>query len=101
MAGLIQAPTSAVAKPTSSWELEDDWSERCGGSSGSRSSSIMTMSSCGMLTVGESWYLPAPYGGEREQTTNDMLSTSPMEITVYKNHKYPRGIVNNVKSVWA
>lgn len=46
--------TSAV-KATSSWELDDDWSERWGGRRGGRSSSMITVSSCGMLTVGESW----------------------------------------------
>lgn len=36
--------TSAV-KATSSWELDEDWSERCGGRSGGRSSSMITVSS--------------------------------------------------------
>lgn len=45
----------SATKPTSSWELDDDWSERCGGRSGGRSSSMITVSSCGMLTVGDSW----------------------------------------------
>lgn len=52
---LAQGGVTSAAKATSSWELEDDWSDRCGGSSGGRSSSMITVSSCGMLTVGESW----------------------------------------------
>lgn len=58
IADFVHVPASVVTKPTSSWELEDDWSDRCGGSTGSLSSSIMTVSSWGMFTVGDSWYLP-------------------------------------------
>lgn len=59
IADFAHVPASVVMKPTSSWELADDWSDRCGGSTGSLSSSIMTVSSWGMFTVGDSWYLPA------------------------------------------
>lgn len=52
---LAHGGVTSAAKPTSSCELEDDWSERWGGRSGGRSSSMITVSSCGMLTVGESW----------------------------------------------
>lgn len=64
MAALAHVPASVMMNPTSSWELEEDWSERCGGSTGSLSSSIMTLSSCGMFTVGDSWHLPDQWKGE-------------------------------------
>jgi len=54
IAALAHPPASTVPNPTSSWELDEDWSERCGGSTDSLSSSIMTVSSWGMFTVGES-----------------------------------------------
>lgn len=52
---LAHGGVMSAVKATSSWELEDDWSERWGGRRGGRSSSMITVSSCGMLTVGESW----------------------------------------------
>lgn len=45
----------STAKPMSSWELVDDWSDSWVGRTCGLSSSIMTMSSWGMFTVGESW----------------------------------------------
>lgn len=66
MPTLAHVPASVVTNPTSSWELEDDWSERCGGSTGNLSSSIMTVSSWGIFTVGDSWYLPVQWKNKRD-----------------------------------
>lgn len=65
-AALAQGPGSVGTNPTSSCELEDDWSERCGGGTGNLSSSIMTVSSWGIFTVGDSWYLPVQWEKKKE-----------------------------------
>lgn len=72
MAALAQVLGSVVTNPTSSWELEDDWSERCGGSTGNLSSSMMTVSSWGMFTVGDSWYLPVQWEKKKEREILDI-----------------------------
>lgn len=45
----------STAKPMSSWELDDDWSDNWVGRTRGLSSSIMIVSSWGMFTVGDSW----------------------------------------------
>lgn len=67
IAALAHAAASVVTKPTSSWELEEDWSDRCGRSTGNLSSSIMTVSSRGIFTVGDSWYLPVRWKKEQDK----------------------------------
>lgn len=42
---MAQEAGGSITKPMSSWELEDDWSDSRGGSTGGLSSSMMTVSS--------------------------------------------------------